>query len=534
MMRTICRQVDESVSEIVEQVAAMSSGIDGIFPAIQLATSHSVISRFSNTSIHSRIKEYTEKQTRLVYVKNRFKCLFELMAMLPDSEPAFSELSIVLRNTRCDLEELLKWSLESCRKKLLSPALPTDTIVGQFVHGAKMFRVLDPTGLLLDRCSLLAKEYLLEKRNKSELDECVFKLLSVLLEAIPIPSVDNNQHSMIGFDVKHEEYLAYYSNPELIDDEWLPDPPAAGKVPIRHSSKTFNPLAVLANFSDRQSLFTCLHESIMKQIMSGQQTHGKILKRIGMFANGLFGKAACGKLLVMLHDAQQSREVFGKIKDANCTPLVISESYWPMNSESNDKIELPNLEILNQEYKQAKPNRHLVWNSTLSLVDVDLKIDEITFTINGVPFCAFKVMERLLETTALSTHKLQDQEKEGLMYWVERGFCRLQPDNTLILCKPSTTTVCDLQTFRQYLFDNIQQQETAPKPNKIPPHIIAMVSAMLTNLGPMPSARIHAMLVTMSGLKEVDVQGLTDWLLTRPEVQYDPVTGVFCRQTKQQ
>ena len=116
------------------------------------------------------------------------------------------------------------------------------------------------------------------------------------------------------------------------------------------------------------------------------------------------------------------------------------------------------------------------------------------------------------------------------MYWVERGFCRLQADNTLCLSKPTTAPICDTSSFRAHLFDtNTHQTVTKPQSDKIPPHNITMVTAMLTNLGPMPAARIHAMLVAMSGLKGVEVGELTGWLMGRPEVQYDPVTGVFCR-----
>jgi hypothetical protein len=537
-MRSLERHIERSITDIIGEVVALSSDAACIFSVVQQSVSRAVTANFENISMKGELEQFVDSRARAVFIETRFRSLFDLIAAYPDSEPAFHELSSVLQsdNLQCSLCDLSKWSLESCRAKLLSPAIPTETIIGQFVHGAAMFRLIDPTGLLLDRTSNITKEYLYEKRAEAEIHASVFKLLCALLDV-------QEPKRIIRFDVKHEEYLDFYEVSSE-HDHWLPDPPAAGKTPIRASSKSFDPFSVLVNFSDHKNLFKCLHELVMKLIVSGHCAPAKILKRIGSFAKCLFGQAQCSKLLVMLHDAQQSKELFGRANTEAggepAQPLIISNLYWPLSEEWHFEASLPsvpNLDTFKSTFSRARPGRTLKWIAELSCVDIDLRLDEINYSLNAIPIHAYSVMQRLLKTP-LAPSQLTAHEKDGIIYWAERGFCQIDSDNQVVLCKPSTNnTITDLLSLRAHLFDT--ENDSASKPStkiaKIPPHIPAMVSAMLTNLGPMPAARIHAMLVAMLGLRDVDVAGLTEWLLGWTEsVQYDPVTGVFCRQVKTQ
>jgi hypothetical protein len=273
----------------------------------------------------------------------------------------------------------------------------------------------------------------------------------------------------------------------------------------------------------------------MRDISGGHTPGGRLMKKVNIAADCLFGRQPCSKLLVMIHDAQKSIELFGR--NQMYYPLVISRYYWPLgdNIALTDTLQsgYPDLGVLDKKYRDARPKRRIRWIPSLSSVDMDLTIGHLNYNLNSVPYYAYLAMQRLADRGAVVSD-MNENDKEGLIFWAERGFVRHE-NNRFTLKGPSGLKTVDIAAVKSLLFsprDGSTTIATAPKSQPpIPPHIGPMVSAMLTNLGPMPPARIHAMLMTMSGLKE-PLESLTIWLHDRPDIQFDPTTGAFCRKVR--
>ena len=523
--------IGKVILDLVEQVSCLSGGMTPICTVLEKSLEKTMLSHFAGLNIGPSLNEFAYSTVKRIIVEHRFKTFFDLAAIYPDSHASFVEVRELMNGVDVDLSIMIEFCLGSLKSKLLQPHHSTESIIGQIINSLNAFKVIDPSGLVLDRCSRMARDYLNDNRGE-EVPDAVLKLFCLLIEHAE-PKVK------IRFDDSNDAYSDYLT--ASYPSDWLPDPPAAGDTPIRNSSKSFETFTVLMNFSDKEAMFKRFHMEIAKRIMNGQNaSDARILKFINLISNFIFEQAECSKWIVMLQDWQNSTQIF-KQHSPYYRPLVISSAYWPQ-SPNLDQVEQNSFTdeygFLSEIFKQAKPKRRVKWIIEQSSVDLDLKIAEIVFSLNGVPFYAYKAVEKLTRGGQLATVNIDEfsnREKEGLMFWAERGFLLYNTNGSLQLKAPSVGRPCDRNALHAALFDkkDIDAHNVSKKKAAIAPHIGAMVTAMLTNLGPMPAARIHGLLTTMSGLKDVGVEELSEWLSQHPEIaSFDPLTGVFCRPIK--
>lgn len=536
--------IQATVLEIVDKAVSLSDGQSPLLQVITLSVQHSIQPQLNRLSIADQLWCFTKKIILESFINNRFSNLFDMIILFPDSQPAVQELASLLPGTleQHSLSRFVEGAVRSCREKLLTPAMSTETIIGQFINGIPVFRALDHTGLLLDRTAEAARNYLLAHRDQ-EIAPTVYKLFCLLCDEAEPPASNNDRQ--IRFDSPDDSYLDYLMMmTNDADDHWLPDPPAAGNCPVRLSSRSWDHWSILANFSSAEQLLTVIHNSIAQLIVAGHTPSTKILKRISQVASRLLGKQVCSRLLVMLHDAQQSVEC-----EPGYAPLVISAPYWPRMIGMEEtpasrmrKIDgFPDLSGVETVFAKKKPHRRLLWLVELSCVDLDIVIDEVTYALNAVPFSAFQAIQLITTNGSIQLNNVEDLDemcRRGILWWAERGFITIDADHHhhLRLVKPTgKKIVVGMQALSQLLCQQGSNNESSMNNGKksvesqlIPIHCGPMVIAMLTNLGPLPGSRIHGMLVTMSGLRaSLDV--FIGWLAERSDVTFDPITGLYSK-----
>jgi hypothetical protein len=138
----------------------------------------------------------------------RISELFEIIVDYPDSEPALRDLAKCLKSVA--LKQALISSLDkSFRKRLLHPGVNTADIITQYVSAVKALRLLDPSGVVLEKVCSPVREYLYNR------DDTVRSIVA---------SLTNDSDSELAEELIKGESNAVSENDDQDFDSWEPDP----------------------------------------------------------------------------------------------------------------------------------------------------------------------------------------------------------------------------------------------------------------------------------------------------------------------
>lgn len=330
--------------------------------------------------------------------------VLDIIRLFPSSAPAVEDLKNCLMQTdyRPRFIELLRREFDD---KLLNAGTVTSEILLQYVNLIKTLRILDPTGVVLERVSEPIRSYL---RYRPDTIRCIVNGMTVdgdlyaELRRIPTrrrkDAGDENtpeQATELGYRGEVDEDLISidgdYDVNGIVDVEayenWEPEPVDA---PSKESG--FRPggdaIATLITIYGSSNLLVKEYRALLADrlihnldfdMLKEQQVLNLLIER--------FGGEAMHECSIMLQDVTNSRDILVRMKhetenENNDTfeTTVISKEFWP-NVDGEKKFAAPSefahhMERFSSTFEKAKNPRKLVWQHGLGVVSLNLSFDD--------------------------------------------------------------------------------------------------------------------------------------------------------------
>ncbi|CAG8505380.1 2648_t:CDS:10 [Rhizophagus irregularis] len=412
--------------------------------------------------------------------------LFDVIVDFPDSKIAIDDLIVCMRRLDKDYRYRLVESLHAAfRKRLLIPGAGTMDIINTYISTIKCLRLLDSSGVLLEKITGPFRNYL---RTREDAARC---LVSSWMDE------KNNNNELIEELGRTEEPIDNQQDVRFNDDNWLPDPMDAGpdyKSSIYRSADITNLLVSLFDTTD------LIIKEIQNQMASYLLTKTdydteKELTKLELFKLR-FGESKMSTTEVMIKDISDSKRIDSFIL-GNDNPLrrnmsgsssevmmlhgtVISRLFWPtLKGEDFDVPEQISNEMVKYDegFQIFKPRRKLQWLKSLgkqqdkwNLVDLakKIKIDPIIL-------------------------------KGKMNFWSDRGILKELPNDEWLLLETAEEVDPSKRAFasNEENCDNIIQSLAEQKAEEFKMYW-AYIENMLKNLGGMTLEKIHNILCSVA------------------------------------
>jgi len=226
-----------------------------------------------------------------------------------------------------------------------------------------------------------------------------------------------------------------------------------------------------------------------------------------------FGDSSLHVCDVMTKDLTDSRRVNQRIqKDANeelvLQPTIVSHLYWPPMPKSN--LQMPGqFEILQGNYEKAfrlqKPDKKLHWIPNMGIADLTIQMDDgRELNVSATPLQA-AVVELFSQTSQWTVDALADKLGKldvtsialALMFWQGQGVIEDIGDRNFRLRDIADEALPLIPaTGSAYHSVDTLESETPQRNFTV---YFNFVEAILTNLGRLPSDRVHSMLRLVPG-----------------------------------
>ncbi|KAJ5101604.1 hypothetical protein NUU61_003826 [Penicillium alfredii] len=291
--------------------------------------------------------------------------------------------------------------IASLNQRLLHPGASTVEILQLYISIIRVFHLLDPKGVLLDRIARPIRRYLRDR------DDTVKVIVGGLLAEPPpagAPAVSASGDTLVELAAElnkaHQNSLRTNMGELDYDDmNWAPDPVDAA--PDYRKSKSSDVIDSLVSLFDSKETFvkemqTLLADRLLQnREMYDQETSVLELLKLR------FGDSALQACQVMLRDIHDSRRLDTTVrKDQGLSkPLpgsrpdsarqhpemhakVLSRFFWPEIQDQEFKVP-DEIAALQQRYEAGfealKQSRKLTWRNGLGQVTVELQFENRTF-----------------------------------------------------------------------------------------------------------------------------------------------------------
>lgn len=435
----------------------------------------------------------------------RISELFDIVVDFPSSAPAVEDLKSCLRSTSTRAE-LVKQFREQCQNRLLHPGANTPDIITVYISTIKVFLVLDPPGVLLDKVARPIRKYL---RERTDTIRCIITSL--------LGEVDS--------DLAHE--LSNQEMPTEVDDEddpmWLPDPIDAA--PDYAKNRASDIIGSLISIYENKDVFARELQALLADRLLAITDYNidQELRNLEML-KVRFGDGMLSVCDVMLKDMNDSRRIDVATHEREARSgedqtidnvvhtTIVSRLYWPTMksstfasalSDEDDQIEQEGLKLpapivamLNNysaRFSQLKAQRTLVFHKELGHVRVKLDLEDREFDMMVTPSHATSISlfnDRSTMSIAEISQALNISEQEtrrNLAFWVKQGILDLQEDQYTVLETIDHSAPVHPSMMEEVVLDIVEEvDEMSTYWN--------FIVGMLTNVGALEPDRIHSML----------------------------------------
>ncbi|KAG0364779.1 Anaphase-promoting complex subunit 2, partial [Gamsiella multidivaricata] len=169
----------------------------------------------------------------------RIKEFFDIIVECPDSKPAVLDLKTCIEWTG-QRDQLQNAILAAMEKRLLHPGAETTDIIEFYICTIKYLRILDPSGVMLDRAARAINQYLRTR------DDTMRAIVSCIVD----DSSDLLTNSTEGIQSNVEA-----DDEGSDDDTWVPEPVNAGPDLSSARRRMADIISVLANIYDTNDRF---------------------------------------------------------------------------------------------------------------------------------------------------------------------------------------------------------------------------------------------------------------------------------------
>lgn len=307
--------------------------------------------------------------------------MFSIVVGFPDSIPGLEDLRSCMK-TQEHRSQLVASFQTSCQQRLLHSGVNTADVITFYISTIKVFRLLDPRGVLLDKVSRPIRRYLRER------DDTVKCIVNGMLE---VDDPNTGDLSELGKELANVSGKADDSNDDdYMDLNWVPDPVDAA--PDFRNQRTSDFVGAFLSLYDNKEVFVkeivvvianrlldLKNYEIDREVM-----HLELLKL-------RFGESELHSCDVMVKDIAESKRVDLNVHDrALLAPGVIpvngklhasmlSRFFWP--TFKNDDLAAPaeiedQMERYAAKFSTLKSGRKLTWLKRLGSVDVSLELED--------------------------------------------------------------------------------------------------------------------------------------------------------------
>ncbi|RIA89030.1 hypothetical protein C1645_773520 [Glomus cerebriforme] len=446
-----------------------------------------------------------------VFCDSRISELFDVIVDFPDSKIAIDDLIVCMKRLDKDYRHRLVESLHTAfRKRLLIPGAGTMDIINTYISTIKCLRLLDSSGVLLEKITGPFKSYL---RTREDAARC---LVSSWMDD------KNNNNELIEELGRTEEPIDNQQNVRFNDDNWLPDPMDAGpdyKSSIYRSADITNLLVSL--FDTTELIIKEIQNQIASYLLTktDYDTEKEITK-LELFKLR-FGESKMSTTEVMIKDIADSKRIDSFIR-SNDNPLrrnvlessseemilhgsIISRLFWPtLKDEDFDVPEQIADEMIkyNEGFQVFKPRRNLQWIKSLGKVQIELELQDRTLEFEVAPIYATIIhyfqqqdkwnLKDLAEKIKIDSIML----KSKMSFWSDRGILKeLLNDEWLLL--ETAEEIDPSFVLNEENCDNIIQFTAEQKAEEFKMYWI-YIENMLKNLGGMTLEKIHNILCSVA------------------------------------
>ncbi|KAI7819902.1 hypothetical protein BC939DRAFT_458926 [Gamsiella multidivaricata] len=349
----------------------------------------------------------------------RIKEFFDIIVECPDSKPAVLDLKTCIEWTG-QRDQLQNAILAAMEKRLLHPGAETTDIIEFYICTIKYLRILDPSGVMLDRAARAINQYLRTR------DDTMRAIVSCIVD----DSSDLLTNSTEGIQSNVEA-----DDEGSDDDTWVPEPVNAGPDLSSARRRMADIISVLANIYDTNDRFIEEFQTILADRLL-HATDFKIDREIRQLEllKLRFGETDLQHCEVMLADIAESKRVNANIQtllpDMTVSATIASRYYWPeIESES---LELPDpfkrlLESYKATFQTTKPAQKLELFISMGLVDLELELEDRTLQFQVEPVYAsiiYLFEEQDSWTLSALSAKLQVTEdilEQRVQFWIREG-----------------------------------------------------------------------------------------------------------------
>ncbi|CAJ0747783.1 21595_t:CDS:10 [Entrophospora sp. SA101] len=389
------------------------------------------------------------------------KELFDVIVDFPESKTAISDLVICMKRLDTDYKHRLVQSLQNA---LLIPGASTMDIINTYMSTVKCLRLLDPSGVLLEKITIPIRNYLRKQRDDAA--RCLvnswmddknpnFELIDELGRTeIPIENQNDDEYNLDD------------------DDNWIPDPVDAGPEYKSSIYRLADMTNLLISLFDNTELLT---EEIQRQmaeclLLKTDFNTTKELAKLELFKLR-FGESKMSTVEVMVKDISDSKRINGNIYNNNERLIrknaaessdleiilnneneilytsILSRLFWP--TINNEEFEVPppisdEMKTYNNAFQSLKPRRKLNWLPSLGKVQLELEFQGKTLEMEVEPVHA-TIIYHFQEK---DTWKLDDLAKQmkydpqklkyKMEFWTDRGILGKKSKDEWVLLEMET------------------------------------------------------------------------------------------------
>lgn len=441
------------------------------------------------TAITVELESRLIEECNMSLAELRISEIFDMVENLPASEPGLIDLKNTM-TTPALRASVVSTYQQSCSQRLLNEGVNTVDIFLGYLKCLKAFSLLDPRGVLLDKVERPIHRYLKERPDE------------VILLVDGLMGSPNSPLAFLEDELTVDTSSIGYSNDDLNDVNWVPDPIDAPADFVKHHTADVIS-TLLSLYDNKEILIKRLTQVFSERLL--QVTSREDLRHLKLKAELLkkrFSERKLHHIDVMIEDISSSYDLNARIHQTHpsLTPIqavVLSRLYWP-NVEGTalqfpKKVE-PLINEYAKEFEHVRKDRKVKWLPNLGRVSITVELQDRTIDIMVTPeqailLAAFENADGQLSTEDLfETGLSKPVILSALRFWIDQGVIGSENEKYCIL--ELAQEVNNVHVGNEPAMA-VVQEDSFEDMNMY----WSYIQHMLTNLGALPVDKIHSFLV---------------------------------------
>lgn len=460
--------------------------------------------------------------------KMRVGEIFDIIIAYPSSEPALKDLKICVDKSDLNFHD----DMVNCfTKRLLHPGARTADIILTYINTIKALRILEPSGVALQRVGEPIREYLQHR------DDTVRSVVTHMLD-------DNIMQAEMGENVREN---SADDNADSLN--WNPDPIDSDPNKLGLLKKTNDIISYLVRVFGNQDTFVNEYRSLLADrllIRSEQFFNVDVETKNLELLKLRFGEYQLHLCDVMVRDLSISKR-FNQTVSEDCRALknisatIISKEYWPQVNV--DELNLPKrmkklFDQFSQEYASRRKPRNLRWYPCLGSVELDLELAGKHISVTCSTVCASALMHlsdlQKNHGYPVSFKKLEKAVgnkdlAKSMGFWIKRGIVEETHNKNQIMFQLPPNQDEELKAYHRFCCscmdddeENTQAFETELQQERDDEKVSDIVLGLLSNKSAdfMKLFNMFKMYQLNVQINETILQRTLEKLLTNNKIEY--------------